>query len=269
MADSRNYTVGRGEVHFAQFLPGTQTPGPYRYLGNTPEFNLTLESTKLDHYGSDRGIREKDASITIEVARSGTLVCDEIKIENVALFFFGAAERITQAGAAVVDEQINNVVLGHSYQLGQTDSNPIGAKMVAFPGTGPTLFAVKDTATPTAATFVAGTDYVFDAERGWLTILDGGSIEDGDDLRVSYTTLAAAYDRVRSGANAVEGAMKFITFNPVGKQFDYSFPFVTISPNGDFALKGEEWQQIPFSLEILRKGSLEGVYVNGQPFTAP
>ncbi len=57
-------------------------------------------------------------------------------------------------------------------------------------------------------------------------------------------------------------------FNPVGKQFDYSLPYVSISPNGDFNLKGEEWQQIPFSLEILRKGSLEAVYVNGQPFTA-
>lgn len=268
MAD-RNYTVGRGEVHFAQFQPGTQIPGGYRYLGNTPEFSLTLESTKLDHFGSDRGIREKDASVTIEVARSGSIVADEIMIENLAMFFFGNSERITQAGATIVAEQINGVIPGRSYQLGQTDANPVGAKKVAFPGTGPTLFTVKDDTTPTATTFTANTDYVIDADRGWLTIVEGGAIQAGDNLRVDYTTLAALYDRVISGAEPVSGALKFLTFNPVGKQFDYYLPYVSISPNGDFNLKGEEWQQIPFSMEILRKGSMEAVYLNGQPFTAP
>lgn len=238
---TKNYTVGRGELHFAQFLPNTQTPGPYRYLGNSPEFSLTLESTKLDHFGSDRGIREKDASITIEVNRTGSMVLDEIHIDNLAMFFFGSAERIVQAGATIAAEQLNDVVVGRGYQLGQSDSNPIGAKMIAYPGTGPTLFSVKDDATPTPVTFTAGTDYVFDNARGLLTVLEGGAIVDGDNLRVAYTTLAAAFDRVVSGAEAVSGAMKFITFNPVGDQFDYTFPFVSISPNGDFNLKGEEW----------------------------
>lgn len=266
---TKNYTVGRGELHFAQFLPGTQTPGPYRYLGNSPEFSLTLESTKLDHYGSDRGIREKDASITIEVNRTGSLVLDEIQIDNLAMFFFGSSERITQVGATVAAEPINDVLVNRTYQLGQSDANPIGAKMIAYPGTGGTLFTVKDDTTPTPVTFTAGTDYVLDPARGLLTILEGGAIQNEDNLVIGYTTLAAAFDRVVSGAEAVSGAMKFVTFNPVGEQFDYSFPFVSISPNGDFNLKGEEWQQIPFSLEILRKGALEAIYINGQPFTAP
>ncbi len=266
---TKNYTVGRGELHFAQFLPGTQTPGPYRYLGNSPEFSLTLESTKLDHFGSDRGIREKDASITIEVNRTGSLVLDEIEIDNLAMFFFGSSERIVQVGGAVVAEQLNNVTVDRTFQLGQSDTNPIGAKMLAYPGTGPTLFTLTDDATPTPNAFAAGTDYVLDPARGLLTIMAGGAIVNGDNLRANYTTLAAAFDRVVSGAEAISGAMKFVTFNPVGQQFDYTFPFVSISPNGDLNLKGEEWQQIPFSLEILRKGSLEAIYINGQPFVAP
>lgn len=266
---TKNYTVGRGEVHFAQFLPGTQTPGAYRYLGNTPEFSLTLESTKLDHYGSDRGIREKDASVTIEVNRTGSLVCDEIMIENLAMFFFGTAERIVSSGATVTAEQINNVVIGRMYQLGQTDANPVGNKKIAFPGTGPTLFAVTDDTTPSPVSFVAGTDYVLDPDRGHLTILEGGAIQAGDNLRITYTILAALYDRVISGAEPVAGTLKFVTHNPVGTNFEYSFPSVSISPNGDFNLKGEEWQQIPLSLEILRKGALEAIYLNGLPFTAP
>lgn len=56
-----NYTLGRGKVYFARFTSG-QVPGPFRYIGNTPEFNLTIELETLDHFSSDEGIREKDDS---------------------------------------------------------------------------------------------------------------------------------------------------------------------------------------------------------------
>lgn len=263
---ARNYTVGRGEVHFAPFAPGTQIHKGFRYIGNTPEFSLTLESETLDHFNSDRGIREKDASVTIEVTRSGSIVADEIQPENIALFLFGEAATIAKAGGAVVNEQVNDVTPGYSYQLGETLVDPIGARMVVFPGSGGTLLTVKDDTTPTPVTFVAGTDYVIDPNRGRLTIVEGGAIVKGDNLRVSYTELASSYKRIISGSEPVNGALKFITFNPIGEQYDWIMPWVTISPNGDFNLKGDEWQQLPFSFEVLRKGALEGVYVNGAPF---
>lgn len=266
---ARNYTVGRGEVHFAPFVPGTQNHKGFRYIGNTPEFSLTLESETLDHFNSDRGIREKDASVTIEVTRSGSIIADEIQPENIALFLFGAMDTVTKAGGAVADEQINDVTPGWSYQLGETALNPIGARALVFPGSGGTAFSVKDDTTPTPTTFAAGTDYVLDATRGRLTIVEGGAIQKGDNLRVSYTELASTFKRIISGSEPVNGALKFITFNPIGEQYDWVFPWVTISPNGDFNLKGDEWQQIPFSFEILRKGALEAAYVNGAPFTTP
>ena len=49
---SRNLTVPRGKVLFARYRPGTQIPGPFKELGNTPEFTLSREVSKLSHYGS-------------------------------------------------------------------------------------------------------------------------------------------------------------------------------------------------------------------------
>lgn len=262
-----NYTIGRGEVHFARFASGTTTPMGFRYIGNTPEFSLTFESTKLDHFNSDRGIREKDASVTIEVARSGQITTDEIDNENVSMFLFSAAgaETIAVAGGAVTNEVIADVVLGRSYPLGVSDSDPVGALSVAFPGSGGTLFTVKNSGGTT--TYTAGTDYVFNTGTGLLTPLEGGTITAGSDIKVNYTELAYNYELVKSGSEPVAGALKFITFNPIGEQRVYTLPYVSISPNGDYNLKGDEWQQLPFNFEILRKGALEAVYVNGAPFT--
>ena len=54
--------------------------------------------------------------------------------------------------------------------------------------------------------------------------------------------------------------------NPKGANRDYYFPYVKLTPDGDYALKGEEWMQIGFSFEILKKAdNIEGAYVDGRP----
>jgi len=264
---ARDYTIGRGEVHFARFLPGTTKRTGFRYIGNTPEFSLTLESETLDHYNNDRGIREKDASITIEVARSGTISTDEINNENVSMFLFSqnGVETISAVGGGVTGFAIEDVIPGQSYPLGVDDSDPVGALSVAYPGTGGTAFAVKKGAT----VLTAGEDYVWDVRQAMLKIIDGGDILKGDDLTVDYTELAYSYEQVRSGSEPVAGALKFITYNPIGPQRTFIMPYVSISPNGDWNLKGDEWQTLPLSFEVLRLNDLEAVYVNGSPFTAP
>ena len=68
------YVLGRGEIDFSRFRTGGQDPEGFRYIGNTPEFNLTIESENLDHFNSDRGVNEKDASIVLTTNRSGSLM---------------------------------------------------------------------------------------------------------------------------------------------------------------------------------------------------
>ena len=115
MADN-NYTLGRGKVYFSRFKTGTQTPEGFRYIGNTPEFNLNIEQDTLDHYNSDEGIREKDDSVPLEVNRTGSLITDNIDPENVALFFFGSASALTQATVASDTEILTGIKAGHSYK---------------------------------------------------------------------------------------------------------------------------------------------------------
>jgi hypothetical protein len=377
MATTQNYTLGRGKLHFSRFKTGTQTPEGFRYIGNTPEFNLTIESENLDHFSSDYGIREKDDSVLLEVNRSGTMITDNIDPENIALFFLGAASVAALVAASGLTEDIDDVKLGHGYKLGQSASNPAG-----YFGINPAGFSVYTGSAPAAATatitfsdpgdpddtvtiggqvytlkaapanpfevdiggtasdtadnlaaainagagsgtaygagtiansdvtasasagvvtitartagtagnsitlakngsditvsgatlsggtgtaFVLGTDYEMDFDTGLLTPLDGGAISEGADLTVSFAVRQSTRERVISGATPVEGALMFVAANPKGKQFNYYFPWIKITPNGDYALKGDEWQQIPFNLEILKPSASEAIFMDGKP----
>ena len=252
-----NYTLGRGQVHFARFKPGTQTPDGFFYIGNTPEFSLTIESETLDHYSSDEGIREKDDSVPLEVNRTGSLTTDNINPKNVALFFFGSDSIVTQATVASDDELFEAIKAEHSYKLGVTTSNPAG-----YFGIDETGFAVSDG----TDTLVADTDYTMDFNNGVLTLLPGSTLAvDGADLTVTYAVAGSSRSRVISGSEPVEGAMMYITKNPKGSNSVFFMPYVKITPNGDYALKGDEWQQIPLSLEILKPTAGEAIYRDGTP----
>lgn len=253
---AQNYTLGRGKVYFGRFAEGATEPTGFRYIGNTPEFNLTIEDETLDHYSSDKGIREKDDSVPLEVNRSGSMTCDNIVVDNVALFFFGTTSAITTSALTSQSENLSGVVAGMSYQIGLTVSNPVGIRGVEN---------VTVESNPAGTTYTLNTDYRLDADRGMVEIIDGGAITDGDDITVNYDIAASTSTRVISGSAPVEGAMRFIAANPKGADFDYFFPYVKITPNGDYALKGDEWQTIPFSLEILKQGDKDAIYMDGKP----
>jgi hypothetical protein len=273
---ANNYTLGRGELHFASFLANTQNPGGERYIGNTPEWNATIESENLEHYDSDHGIRELDESIVLQTNRNASFITDNISPENIANFFFGSVTALAVTAQTVDDEVIEGVIVGLTYQLGMTPTNPVGARMLNVytpavpPVPGPEAPAVNVIVEPSGGgtAFVEGTDYTIDLVRGRLTILADGAITSGTDIQVSYKTLASTRDRIISGSKPIEGALRYISFNPVGKQFDWYMPYVKLAPNGDYALKGDEWQQIPFNVQILKKAGLEAIYVDGSPLAA-
>ena len=258
MATTQKYVLGRGKVYFSRFTDTTNlVPSGYRYIGNTPEFSMTIEAETLDHYSSDGGIRQKDDSVAVDVTRTGQMVCDNIVTENIALFFFGEASTVTQAAVSTdQNETIQDVIQGSAYIVGRTASNPVGIRGLKSAG-----LVVKVGAT----TKTLGTDYTVDTATGMITIVSGGGITTGDDIIVTYQVNSSTQAAVVSGSTMIEGSLLFIADNPKGDNLDYVLPWVKVSPNGDFSLKGEDWQQIPFKLEILKPPSSEAILMRGRP----
>lgn len=256
---SENYTLGRGELYFDKFVPGTFNKTGERYLGNSPELNLTTESETLDHYNSDRGIRVKDKSILLEKSDSGTFILDEISTENVALWFLGDVSVVAQSAATSVVQNIpaNRIKPGTYIQLGESLANPTGHRNVAL---------TSVTSDPVGTTYSLNVDYTIDAELGRLYIVPGGAIDGTTPLIVTYATAASTREQIVVGdGTTIEGALRFISYNPTGPRRDYYWPYVQLRADGDLALKGDEWQQLSFAFDILKLDGYASQYIDGRP----
>ena len=254
MQHLNNYTLARGKVYLGRETTFDQfSQVGEMYTGNSPGLVVNNEAQSLDHFGSDGGINELDASATTQVNRGGTLSLDDISGDNLAMYFLGTKATVAQASGAF-SETIAGVLQGQFYQLGISAANPQGVKSLS-------AVTVKTGAT----THEEGTDFEIDALTGRLYIVPGGGIAGGSSIDVAATKAATSFERVISGSKPVKGRLRYIEDNPAGKNRNFLFPLVELAPNGDFDLKGESWRQMTFSLRVLKRGSMSAIYIDGQP----
>ena len=258
---TNNYTLGRGKLYLALFAAGTHTPLGERFLGNAPTFSFSSSVTTLDHYASTGGIKVKDDSITLQVDNTGSLSLDDIQLDNVAMQFLGESLTTSVSSHTVTGETISQATKGLFYQLGTSDAKPTGARNVS-------AVTVK-TSAATPVTLVLGTDYELDAELGRIHILDTSTVVTAaTDLKVDYTEGASTREQMLSKGVPVEGALRFIADNPAGDNIDYFMPWVKIQPDGDYALFGDDWQVMAFTIQMLKDGSKSAIYADGRPMVS-
>src|SRR4051812_36505762 len=79
-----NYVIGKG---FLIFKPTGETD--FFHLGNCPSFAFTPAVTKLDHFSSMEGTKEKDASIVTEKSGTVKLTLEEFTARNLGMLLMG------------------------------------------------------------------------------------------------------------------------------------------------------------------------------------
>lgn len=251
------YQIPRGRVFFDEYVGGV--PSGEQPFGNCPGITLTIDTSKAEHFSSETGLRQKDKAITVEVNRTGKVSCDNVSMTNLARFFSGTEETVTQAAGSVTDA-VMTVKPGRFYQLGADSANPAGVRNI-------TALSVK--AGTGSTTYVAGTDYEVDLALGRLQILESGTITAGD-IKVSYTRPAATWSRVKTGsASELKGALRVVADNASGDNRDFYLPSVTLTPSGDMPIiaDGTDFTQFEFGLEVLKPANGEAIYVDGRPVT--
>ncbi|EME3429211.1 Ig-like domain-containing protein [Salmonella enterica] len=266
-----NYVVGRGTVYFDRFQDGTNRKTGEMYFGNTPEFTINTDSETLDHYSSDHGMRVMDASVLLEASQGGTFTCDNINADNLALWFLGEVSNTTQTQQTDAKEVFNPIMRGRYYQLGTTDDNPTGVRsvtnfqMVKADASIAISVGSGDITSIVGATVVnpAG-NYEIDLEAGRIYIEpDSTDLSGNVQIAVQYDVDAQKRTLVIGKSNMVYGALRMISDNPVGLNKNYYFPKVSIAPDGDYALKGDDWQVMSFTFKAMQLNNItQRVYID-------
>lgn len=256
---TNNFVLGAGKLYFDLFDSSGNKTGE-RYLGDTPAFSLTGGGNTIDLYDSDNPIASLVERVMTEATYSGKIQCNDISLENQALFISGAEDDVTQTATAVTGETISSVQQGRWYQLGVSSTNPTGVRKVSS-------ITVGD---GDSTTYIKDTDYYEDTDLARIFIIDGGGISDDTDLSVGYTPTAGTRKRIKSSENAViSGALRFIANNTKGTNRDAYMPKVNIRPDGDFAFKSRsDFASINLAVDVLKSDAAEAIYIDEQTVTS-
>lgn len=263
----KQYTLGRGKIYIAPFKDGTKNPDGFRYIGNTPTVSITATPTDLVHFDSDHGIKQPDETILLQLERAISFESDNINYANLAMMMIGTPSEITTSAATVSAEHIDAVHVDRYYQLGATPDLPQGIRGIDFITSGVLATVTNDAGTPVS--YDEGPDFTVNQATGQIYVVDGGAITEGTNLRVTYKTLAQTTTQVVSGEEEFEGALQYVEDNPTGENIIHLFPFVRISPDGEYALKGDTWQSIKFKGGVLiADDNTAAWYMNGAPYAS-
>lgn len=243
---NNNLTLGRGKLYFGRFATGTTVFKGMKYFGNTPAVNLNVTEETLDHFDSDQGLKIKDRVVTLSQEIGGSFQTDNISAENLKLFFAADESAEVQSSTTNAIESVLGVQTDAYFQLGVTPNRPQGYRGIT----------TVDSVVKGATTLVAGTDYEVDLVNGRIWFPDASTAFDANDtLVVQYDVPADTYQMISDLNESVYGRLEYISDNPVGSNYNYLWPYVKLTADGDLALKGDEWQVMNFNFEVLKLNS--------------
>lgn len=258
---TNEYVIPRGRAFFDPYDGNDELTGEIAF-GNCPGITVSITEEKAEHYSSEIGLSEKDASNSIKVERAGTLNCDNYSAANIGLWLSATTETVTQTDTPVTGE-LRSVIPGRQYQLGATTAKPLGIRNV-------TAITVKSEDGTT--TYDVTDDYNVDQETGRVQIVDGGAITAGT-VQFGYTPVAGTYEAMKTGSVASKtGALRIVSANATGKNRDFYMPKVTLTANGDLTVIAEgtstDYVSLAFDLEVLKPSNAEAIYCDGRPVAA-
>ncbi len=152
-------------------------------------------------------------------------------------------------------EMLNRAMLGEIVEVDQPAETD---KIIAVDGTLVKQGYIVDLGVVNATgitvdTYVEGTDFTFDSKAGYLAIITDGGIADGTPLTVTLADVPAQTRRISAAmkVSALLGEFVVVTSSQTGNNYKYTFKNISVTMDGDFAIKGAEIGTISFAGSVM------------------
>lgn len=230
--DSKNLLMGRGEVYFDRFLPGTSIRTGEVNLGNCSQFELSTNDETKEKFSSMSKDPVLLKSVTVKRDIQIKITGDEFSKFNMAMFLMGSESTFTQSSGTASSEVITtSAALGKWYPL-------------AFRSVSSVVITGK----------TEGTDFKVDTVRGRVYIMPTGSITAGSTVTVASYSYAAitSMDQVIGGdATGIEGYMRFIGNPTAGPILEAEFWKVVLVPQGQMGLIMDDFGNWSITFKVM------------------
>lgn len=246
-ANGDKVTINGTDIVFKQANPGPMDV----QIGNT----LAATATSLANFINDTptlGVTATAAGgvVTLKAIAPGTSGNDVTLAKTAATPANITVSGANLAGGTDVTEDIA-VERGMWYQLGVDSDTPQGIRNVG---------SIEITGLD------EGDDFIAEPATGRFFITADAGVADGATVTVTYGISPTVEDVVIARGETIEGEMVFLANNAAGSNRDYYWPYVKLTPDGDFSLKGDDWQNMTFNFEILlRDETVERQYITKRP----
>jgi hypothetical protein len=206
------------------------------FAGNAPSLSFNWEQQEEELESSTQGpaliIDQQITSLKLIL----TATLSEHRKENFERWLLATSQADNQAAGSDVVIDIEDAELDRYHDTGVVH------------GTGLTLMVGT---TP----LVAGTDYVYESETGFVHIKPGGSVVAGDHITGTIDRPAVQITRMSIGQKPIKYVRAYYSnnlFTSAPSQFDrYTFPKARFAPNGEMAVISENRVELPVQLTII------------------
>lgn len=237
--DRTELVLGSGEVYFDRFIPGTRVGEGERYIGNTLSCQIERRLDFAEARRSLGGIRSRSFRAPTSEDMLLSFITDNISVENMRDWMGGNESRVLTSGFSSGSETVT-LKPGRFYQLGKTQFPGIGARNLF----GLSVKLADDT-------YVTTRMYV-DEVNGRFGVPASASDLNGLTATVAYEWRSSTSAQIEPFNTAIRGALRFLSRNTLGKNRNYYFPHVLLSPRDQWQLKGNEWQSLTFDADVLQ-----------------
>lgn len=239
--EKTSLVLGRGEVYFDRFLESGRDGE--RYFGNTPMFRIEREIERVERMTAYRGQKHARPGIVVRESVSASMTTDHMAPENVTLWHSAEGGSQFDGDALMPFTETFVIRKNRFYQLGVVE-NGVGFGFIDI--------AQVRLTNSTGTILVAGHHYHLNRESGRIQIPPTSPLNDGATIFVRYFKRPSSVALLASSAKDVIGALRYIAVDPYGPRVDYWFPKVRLTPRGAVDLKGDEFRQLSFDIEVFR-----------------
>lgn len=227
---------GKGALHFSLIDDDGNVDPAIIFAGGAPELSFAWEQQEEELESPTEGpaliIDQQVTSLKLILTAS----LMEHRKEVFERWLLATSAPANQASGTDVAISIVDVELDRYYDTGVRR------------GTGLTLLVGTDP-------LVAGTDYVYDEQSGFVHIKSGGNVVAGDDITGTIDRPALTINRMSLGQKPIKYVRAYYhanLFTAAPSRYDrYVFPKARIAPNGDMAVISDGRVVLPVQLTVI------------------